>query len=148
MNTCSVAGSTSVVTFSHLKNGSFISILQIKAAETQGLRSSPRVSHPQNGEVEAEAHFCPQSSCLFCHIFHSPTITRFAAGLGLRAGTVRNCSGHMAAGERARGSSFRCLDTFTLTGPSYVSVIHSQLRSLNRRLLDLCLHSHHCALPS
>lgn len=76
----------------------FIPILQIKAAEAQKLRSLRRVSHPHRGGVEAEAHFCPQSSCPCCHI-----LAGFTAGWGLGTRPVMEPLGshgsHMGSGS-------------------------------------------------
>ena len=52
---------------------------------------------PHKGGVEAEAHFCPQSSCPCCHI-----LTGFTAGWGLGARPIMELLG--SHGSQGRGS--------------------------------------------
>ena len=103
-----MSGSVHVVTCCVYKNGCFIPILQIKAPEAQKLRSLRRVSHPHRGGVEAEAHFCPQSSCPCCHV-----LAGYTAGWGLGTRPVMEPLGSHGLG------------VFTWPGTFSLTVLHS-----------------------
>lgn len=79
------------------------SILQIKAAETQKLRSLRKVSHPpQEGQVEAEKRISvPKSSCPCCHI-----LAGFTAGWKLGGKTNHGTAGVTWQPGKARGLLF------------------------------------------
>lgn len=113
----------------------------MKAAEPQKLRSLPRV----NGEVEAEAHFCPQSSCLFYHILYPPTITGFTARLEFGGKTSRGTA--LVTWQPGKGLGFLFQVAWYLLSHcalvAYIVCTASARQSTEDSLSELCLPSQH-----